>query len=106
MGKNDFDVDEENCFTDEDEFFKEKRSDILVIATQDKDHVRNCLKALRCGYDILMEKPITDSREECNEILEAQKNTAAKSLFAMFCAMLPLFLKQRSLSTAERSAVL
>ena len=97
MGKNDFGVGEENCFTDEDEFFKEKRSDILVIATQDKDHVRNCLKALRCGYDILMEKPITDDREECKKILEAQEKYGGKILICHVLRYAPAFLKAAEL---------
>lgn len=97
MGKNDFGVGEENCFTDEDEFFKEKRSDILVIATQDKDHVRNCLKALRCGYDILMEKPITDDREECKKILEAQEKYGGKVLICHVLRYAPAFLKAAEL---------
>ena len=33
-----------SCYTDENEFFKEKRADVLLVATQDKDHVGHCLK--------------------------------------------------------------
>ena len=60
-------------FLDENEFFQEKRADLLVIATQDSDHVRHCLKAFEVGYDIMMEKPITDKKEECLQVLDAQK---------------------------------
>ena len=55
----------ENCFLEEDEFFLKKRADLLVIATQDQDHVRHVLKGLSLGYDIMVEKPLTSSREEC-----------------------------------------
>ena len=48
-----FNVPETNRFTDEKEFFTKKRADLLVIATQDQDHVRNCLQAFEKGYDIL-----------------------------------------------------
>ena len=65
----------ENCFTDENEFLKEKRSDILVIATQDRDHVRQAIKALDLGYDILLEKPISPDKQELLDLLEAQKRT-------------------------------
>ena len=50
-------------FLSEEEFFREKRSDLLVIATQDKDHVRQGINALKLGYDILMEKPISPCKE-------------------------------------------
>ena len=45
----DYDVKEENQFTNEKEFFKEKRSDLLVIATQDRDHVNQAIRALELG---------------------------------------------------------
>ena len=38
-----FNVKKENCFLNEDDFFKAKLADVLVIGTQDKDHVRHCL---------------------------------------------------------------
>ena len=66
-------VKESACFTDEDEFFKEKRSDILVIATLDSDHVRMAKKAIPLGYTILLEKPISANYKECEELLALQK---------------------------------
>lgn len=88
-----FGVRKELRFLDEDEFFKEKRADVLVIATQDSDHVRNCLKAFSLGYDILMEKPITDKKEECLQVLEAQKKSGCKALICHVLRYAPAFLK-------------
>jgi predicted dehydrogenase len=68
----------DNLFTDENEFLKEKRADVLVIATWDKDHVRQCLRAMELGYDILLEKPISDSAEEVKALLDMQKKTNCK----------------------------
>ena len=62
-------------FTDEEEFFKEKRADALIIATPDRDHVPQAIRAMRLGYDILLEKPISDSREEIEELLKVQEET-------------------------------
>lgn len=59
-----FEVEKCNCFTDEDEFFKERRSDVVVISTLDPDHVRHALKAIKLNYDILLEKPITNNEDE------------------------------------------
>ena len=53
IAKNRFGVSDENCFTDSEEFFKQKRADVLVLATQDRDHVSMCVKALKLGYDVL-----------------------------------------------------
>lgn len=70
-----FSVPEENRFLNEDEFFKQKRSDLLVIATLDKLHIHMAKKALALGYDLLMEKPISDNANDLAELVEiAQKN--------------------------------
>ncbi len=67
-----FAVSAEARFSDSDTFFAVKRADVLIIATQDDTHVAFCLRALAAGYDILLEKPITDKREECEALLDAQ----------------------------------
>ena len=69
-------LDERNCFIDEKEFFKEKRADVVIIATLDADHVRHALMAINVGYDILLEKPITCKEEELSLLKEkaAEKN--------------------------------
>ena len=66
-----FHVEKENCFLSEDEFFQKKRSDVLVIATLDQDHVRIALKAIKLGYAILLEKPVSDNVDELYELQKA-----------------------------------
>lgn len=92
-----FHVKEENLFLDEDEFFKEKRADLLVIATQDADHVGHALKAFKTGYDILVEKPLTDKREECEQLLAAQKEYGGKALVCHVLRYAPAFVKTAEL---------
>ncbi len=68
----------ENRFVSDEEFLAEKRADVLVIATPDDCHVKHCLLGLKAGYDILLEKPVTDKEEECKALLEAQKKYGGK----------------------------
>lgn len=86
-------VDKSMLFTDEKEFFKEKRADILIIATLDNDHVRHATKAFEVGYDILLEKPITEHKEECEQILAAQKKYGRKALVCHVLRYAPAYLK-------------
>ena len=65
-------------FCSEEEFFKEKRADVLVIATTDSHHVRQCINAMELGYDVLLEKPISDSKEEIQKLLKVQRQTGRK----------------------------
>lgn len=73
-----FKISDDNLFLDEKEFFAKKSADICIVATQDKDHVRHCIAALKAGYDVLLEKPITDSKEECEKLLATQKQYGGK----------------------------
>ena len=81
----------------ENEFLKEKRSDILVIATQDRDHVRQAIKALDLGYDILLEKPISPDKQELLDLLEAQKRTGKTVMVCHVLRYAPAFTKLKEL---------
>ena len=92
FGQEKYGIKKENCFLDENEFLKEKRADVLVIATQDQDHVRQCIKALEVGYDVLLEKPITPKKEECLALLEAQKKYQHKVVVCHVLRYAPVYL--------------
>ena len=62
-------------FDSEQEFFEKKRADILIIATTDSHHVRQCILAMELGYDVLLEKPISDSKEDIEKLLSVQERT-------------------------------
>jgi predicted dehydrogenase len=62
---------DENCFGDWKEVFtKEKFADAVIIATPDYLHIQPCLAALDAGYDVLLEKPIAPTEEECRQIMD------------------------------------
>lgn len=88
-----FGVAPENRFADENEFFKVKRADVIIIATLDNDHVRQTVKALGLGYDILVEKPLTGKKEDCELLLGAQKKYGGKVLVCHVLRYAKAFLK-------------
>ncbi len=56
----------ENCFASAEEMLlRPKLADILIIATQDRQHVSQAVAGIRKGYHILCEKPISPDLEEC-----------------------------------------
>ena len=65
-------------FTDADLFLERKYADVLVIASDDRFHVPQCVKALELGYDVLLEKPISDNREEIKTLIKTQHRTGRK----------------------------
>ncbi len=88
-----WDLPNDKLFLDETEFFKEKRAEVLVIATQDRDHVRMCKRALELGYDVLMEKPISPLKEELYSLLETQKKYGGEVVVCHVLRYAPAFLK-------------
>lgn len=95
FGLTDFDV-----FESEDEFFKERRADVLIVATQDGDHVRHAIKGLGLGYDILCEKPISNNLEDCFRLLEAQKKYGKKIMVCHVLRYAPAFRKAKEILDA------
>lgn len=66
----------EHCYHDWKEVFtKEKLADAVIIATPDQLHSAPCLAALDAGYDVLLEKPIAPTEEECRMILKKAQET-------------------------------
>lgn len=64
-----FGIADNMCFKNWDECFdKGKLADIVVIATQDRDHYIPTMKAISLGYDVMLEKPISPSAKECIDI--------------------------------------
>ena len=64
-------VSPENCFESGEALLaREKMADLLIIATQDTDHVCYALPALEKGYHLLLEKPISPRLEECVALRE------------------------------------
>ncbi len=59
---------------------KEKFADVAVIATMDRDHFAPTMAAIEKGYDILLEKPVCPTPEECRVIEKAANEKGVKVL--------------------------
>ncbi len=79
-------VPEENCYNYWQDIFKrEKFADLAMICTQDRDHVNSALAAIEAGYDLLLEKPMAVTAEDC---LKIQKAAEAKGVNVIVCFVL------------------
>ena len=71
MLREQYDVPEEMCFASDKEMLTQPRlADVMIIATQDQQHVEEALAALDKGYHLLLEKPISPRLEECMALLK------------------------------------
>lgn len=77
--KNLYNLENNMCFESYEPLFElGKIADFAVIATMDKEHLKPALKAIELGYDLLLEKPIAPTAEECIEINNAGGMRAVK----------------------------
>ena len=68
----------ENQFvTWEDVFKRPKFADFIIVTTPDNLHYGPAMAALEMGYHLLLEKPIAQTWQECNDILQLQKKKKA-----------------------------
>ena len=57
---------------------KNVEADIVAVSTQDSTHKEHAIAMMEAGYDLLLEKPIANTREECIEIFETSKRCQRK----------------------------
>ena len=74
-----FSLPPERCFSSVEEMLSQpKLADAVLICTQDQQHVPHGLMALKKGYDILMEKPVSPDAEECRKLLALSEKAGRK----------------------------
>ena len=73
-----FSISQEHRFDTEESFFQEKRSDLLVIATMEKTHIRLANKALDLGYDIILEQPVSEEPDELRALVSKARRRNKK----------------------------
>ncbi len=81
-----YSIPEEMCHTSWEELLsRPKFADVVVIATMDRDHFAPAMAAIEKGYDLLLEKPMSATPEECCAIARAAKK---KGVFVLVCHVL------------------
>jgi len=76
-------IDDSNCFSSGEELLNQgKIADVLFIASPDRCHYLQTIKATELGYDILLEKPIA---VELEHLLEIQKLSEEKQNRIVVC---------------------
>ena len=79
-------IPDEMCFTDYKPLFAlGKIADVALIATMDRDHFEPAMMAIDLGYDLLLEKPITPTPEEC---IALTKHATEKGVKVVICTVL------------------
>ena len=92
---------DDGFYLDENEFFAQgKIADALVIATMDTLHHRQALKALELGYDLLLEKPIAMTLQECEDIRDCAIKYGRKVVVCHVLRYAPFYMQVKYLLDA------
>lgn len=93
-------VPENNCFESwENILAVPKFADIAIISTMDRMHREPAIKALEAGYDLLLEKPVAPTPEDCAEILKKAKECGRKIIVCHVLRYSPFFMNLKKIIT-------
>ncbi len=96
-----YQVPKEACFSSAEEMLeKEKLADVMFIATQDRQHVPQAIAAIKKGYHLLMEKPISPDMREWEPLLEAAGKYDRKVVVCHVLRYTPIYRKVKELLDA------
>ena len=68
-------------------------ADIVAVATQDKYHREHAIACMEAGYDLLLEKPIATSIEDCEAIYETATRLNRKVIVCHVLRYTPFYSK-------------
>ena len=89
---------ENQLFHSAEELLKQPRlADVMIVATQDAQHKEHALRAMELGYDLLLEKPISNHLNEVKEIEQTAKRLGRKVIIAHVLRYTPFYRKVKQL---------
>ncbi|MEX0854009.1 MAG: Gfo/Idh/MocA family oxidoreductase [Bauldia sp.] len=66
------------AFTDVGEMLAATRPDTLIVTTRDDTHADQIVAALEAGVDVITEKPMATTAQDCRRILDAERRTGRR----------------------------
>ncbi len=78
-------------YTDYKEMYKDADLDGVIVCTPDFVHEEMTVEALKAGINVLCEKPMALTAEECARMVEASKKYDAKMMVGQICRYTPAF---------------
>ena len=84
-------------YTDFDEMIRQEKPDAVIVGTVDSKHKEYIVRSLELGCDVISEKPLCNTYEDCLEIIEAEKRTGKRVTVTFNCRFMPYFAKLKEL---------
>lgn len=92
IARQEYGIAPEMCFASAEEMLQQpKLADVMLIATQDRQHVGHALPALEKGYDVLLEKPVSPDLDQCLALQQKAKETGREVTVCHVLRYTPFF---------------
>ncbi len=87
----------ERRYTDYYEMIKAGGIDCVILVTPDCIHREHAVAACEAGIHVLCEKPLAQTVEDCNAMIEASEKAGVKFMTGQVCRKAPGFMKAKEL---------
>ena len=88
----------ENCYESWEQILAQpKMADVAVITTVDNMHYEPAMLAIEKGYDLLLEKPVATTAQQCAEIANAARKKGVRVLVCHVLRYTPFYTKIKEL---------
>ena len=88
----------ENRFASWEELLAKPRlADCAFVCTLDDDHTAPAIRAMELGYDVLLEKPMSNNEDECRAIVDTARRTGRKLAVCHVLRYTPFFMTLKGL---------
>ena len=71
--------------------------DCVILVTPDYVHREHAVAAMEAGYHVLCEKPLAQTMDDCQAMVDAQRRTGMKFMTGQVCRKAPGFVKAKEL---------
>lgn len=95
-----FKIPAEKRYTDYDKMLSDGGFDCVIIITPDQIHREQAVKALKAGYHVLCEKPLAQSMDDCQAMVDAADASGKIFMTGQVCRKAPGFVKAKELVDA------
>lgn len=96
-----YDVPRDKCYSSVEEMLEQDQlADVMFITTQDRQHVGHAIPALRKGYHLLLEKPVSPDLDECRELVKVANECKRKVVVCHVLRYTPFYTKLKEVLDA------
>ena len=96
-------IPDEYCFDDYTPLLAlGKIADVAVICTMDRQHFEPAMMAIELGYDLLLEKPIAPTAQQCAQLTAAAEKKGVKVVICTVLRYTPFFRTLKTLVDSGR----